>query len=56
MIYDTNENDYFEFIFDDSVGTGVIDCRYGEYPDGRMYPSVECTASPGRVKMILHFR
>ena len=56
MFYETTESHYFEFIFDNSVDTSNIDCRYGEYPDGRMYPSVDCQASAGRIKMVLHFR
>lgn len=43
MWYEVGESHYFEFIFDDSVELrGIIDCRYGEYPDGRLYPSVDC--------------
>ena len=57
MFYEVGESHYFEFVFDDSVELlGTIDCRYGEYPSGRLYPSVECTFNQGIIKMILHFR
>ena len=58
MYYEITESHYFEFIYGDgvNVSNNDIDCRYGEYPNGRMYPSVECTVSGNSIKMLLHFR
>lgn len=61
MEYTAAEDNYFEFVFDDSITLGNhLECRYAAYAAdkvtlGHHYPSVDCNMQgPGHVQMKLH--
>ena len=57
--YNLAEDNYLEFVFDASITVnGILECRYGEFPDGHRYPSVQCDYVAGAeynlIRMRLH--